>query len=74
MCIERYVRLVAGSVVLLSIVLAQLVSPWFLLLTAFVGLNLFQASLTEWCLLASILKRAGVPECRMTSEASAPAR
>src|ERR1019366_9448745 len=34
-CIERYVGLVAGSLVLLSLVLAQLVSPWFLLVTAY---------------------------------------
>ena len=63
MCIERYVRLVAGSLVLVSLVLAHFVSPWFLLLTAFVGLNLFQASLTEWCLLVTILRKVGVPEC-----------
>lgn len=63
MCIERYVRLVAGSLVLLSLALAQLVSPWFYLLTAFVGLNLFQASLTEWCLLVSLLRKLRVREC-----------
>lgn len=63
MCIERYVRLVAGSLVLVSLVLAHTVSPWFVLLTAFVGLNLLQASLTKWCLLESILRRLGVPAC-----------
>jgi hypothetical protein len=63
MCIERYVRLVAGSLVLLSLVLAQLVSPWWLLLATFVGANLLQASLTKWCLLVSILRKVGVPEC-----------
>lgn len=75
MCIERYVRLVAGSLVLLSLVLAHFVSAWFLLLTAFVGLNLLQASLTEWCLLVSILRRLGVPECRpaVTAETKSPA-
>ncbi|HVU03480.1 MAG TPA: DUF2892 domain-containing protein [Polyangiaceae bacterium] len=63
MCIERYVRLVAGTLVLVSLLLSRLVSPWFLLLTAFVGLNLFQASLTRWCLLVDLLRKAGVPEC-----------
>ncbi len=47
MCIERYVRLAAGSFVLSSLALAHFVSPWFLLLAAFVGLNLLQASLTQ---------------------------
>lgn len=63
MCIERYVRLVAGSLVLISLILARLVSPWFFLLTAFVGLNLLQASLTNWCLLVSILRRLGAADC-----------
>ena len=63
MCIERYVRLVAGSLVLASLVLAELVSPWFLVVAAFVGANLLQASLTQWCLLVSILRRAHVPSC-----------
>jgi hypothetical protein len=63
MCIERVVRLVAGSLVLVSLALAQLVSPWWLLLTAFVGANLLQASLTEWCLLVSILRKLRFAEC-----------
>jgi hypothetical protein len=63
MCIERYVRLVAGSLVLLSLTLSQLVSPWWLLLTAFVGANLLQASITRWCLLVSILRKLRVAEC-----------
>ncbi len=63
MCIERYVRLVAGTFVLSSLALAHFVSPWFLLLTLFVGVNLVQASITRWCLLVSILRAAHVPEC-----------
>lgn len=63
MCIERYVRLVAGSLVLLSVALAHFLSPWFLLITAFVGANLLQASLTKWCLLVTILRKLRVPEC-----------
>lgn len=63
MCTERYVRLVAGTFVLTSAILAALVSPWFLLMTAFVGVNLFQSSLTEWCPLEFILKRFHVSDC-----------
>ncbi|WP_300677493.1 DUF2892 domain-containing protein [Nocardioides sp.] len=58
--LDRGVMLVAGTVTLLSALLAALVSPWWLLLTTFVGLNLFQASLTGFCPAAILLKRFGV--------------
>lgn len=60
MTVQRFVIGFAGSVVLACTVLAWLVSPWFLLGTAFVGLNLLQSSMTGWCLLAQILRRAGL--------------
>ncbi len=63
MCIERVVRFVAGGLVLLSVLLAQTVNPWFLAVAVFVGANLVQASLTKWCLLVTLLRRQGVPEC-----------
>lgn len=63
MCIERIIRFFAGTLVLLSIVLARAVNPWFYLLTAFVGVNLLQSGLTNWCLLVSILRRLGVGDC-----------
>ncbi|MCL5269193.1 MAG: DUF2892 domain-containing protein [bacterium] len=53
---ERLIRLIAGSVILLSLVLAVWVNHWWLLLTAFVGLNLFQSALTRWCLMDDILR------------------
>jgi hypothetical protein len=52
--------LIASLVVLTSVVLASLVSAWWLLLTAFVGLNMLQASITGFCPAASLLKRMGV--------------
>jgi hypothetical protein len=61
MNIDRVVFAFAGAMVLVSILLAHFVSPWWLLLTAFVGLNLFQAAFTGFCPLAIILKKAGVP-------------
>ena len=57
---ERIVRLVAGTFVLISLILGWFVSPYFFLFTAFVGLNLFQSSLTQWCPLDNILTRFGV--------------
>lgn len=63
MCMERYVRLVAGGMILLSLVLSHFVSAWFFLLTAFVGLNLLQSSVTGLCPLEWILRALRVPHC-----------
>ncbi len=49
MSLENMVRMLAGSMVLLSLLLYYLVSPYFLILTAFVGLNLLQSSVTKFC-------------------------
>jgi hypothetical protein len=67
MTINRVVRIIAGTFVLLSLALGVegspvFVSKYWLFFTAFVGLNLFQAGLTNWCLMDSILRKAGVPE------------
>ena len=72
MCIERYLRLVAGFIVLASLALSQLVSPWFLLLTGFVGLNLLQSAFTNWCPLIGILHAFRVAECAPRSSAAGP--
>jgi hypothetical protein len=64
MLLERWIRLIAGTLILLSLALSQLVSPYWLLFTAFVGLNLFQSSLTRWCLMEDFLRKLGVPEGR----------
>lgn len=60
MNIERSLRLIAGFFVMLSVALGWFVSPWFLLFTAFVGLNLFQSAFTNWCPMISILRWRGV--------------
>ncbi len=60
MNIERYLRLIAGAFVLLSVALGYWVSPYWFLFTAFVGLNLFQSAFTNWCPMMSILRKAGV--------------
>lgn len=56
---ERIVRGAAGTVVLASAVLTWLHSPWWLLLTAFVGLNLLQSAFTNTCPLLAVLRRMG---------------
>ncbi|TCJ00686.1 DUF2892 domain-containing protein [Aeromicrobium sp. IC_218] len=60
MNIDRAVMLLAGTLVLVSVVLAVTVSTRWLVLTAFVGANLLQASLTGFCPAASVLRRFGV--------------
>ena len=60
MSIERIVIAIAGVFVVLSVVLAQVFSPYWLLFTAFVGLNLTQSAFTGFCPLATILKKFGV--------------
>lgn len=49
---NRIVRAVAGSFVLVSLILAVIVNIHFLWFTAFLGANLLQSSMTKWCLLA----------------------
>ena len=60
MTVNRAVTAFAGFMVVLSLVLAWAVSPWFLGLTAFVGLNLFQSSFTGFCPAASVFRRMGL--------------
>jgi hypothetical protein len=57
--IDRIVLAFAGFMVLTSLVFAQLFSPYWLLLAAFVGLNQFQAAFTRFCPLAMLLKKLG---------------
>jgi len=64
MCIDRAVTAFAGTIILLSLALSQWRSPYWLLLTAFVGLNLLQAAFTGFCPVAMLLKRLGFrPGC-----------
>jgi len=62
MTVERWVRAIAGSFIIISLVLYRVHSPYWLLFTAFVGLNLFQSAFTGFCPLDNIWKKLGVPE------------
>ena len=66
MTVERAIRIMAGSFILLSLALAiegspLFVSKWFFAFTTFVGLNLFQSGFTRFCPAELILVRLGVP-------------
>lgn len=59
--IERVVRIIAGSFIIISLMLARYHSPYWLWLTAFVGLNLFQSGFTQLCPLFNLLAKLGLP-------------
>ena len=61
MSIERYLRLIAGFLVMLSVALGHWVNPAWFLFTAFVGANLFQSAFTDWCPMMTFLRNLGVP-------------
>jgi Inner membrane protein YgaP-like, transmembrane domain len=62
MNVNRYLRLIAGFFVMLSVVLSQVHSHYWLFFTAFVGLNLFQSAFSSWCPMMTILKKLGVQD------------
>ncbi|WP_334158078.1 YgaP family membrane protein [Oryzomicrobium sp.] len=67
MTVERAIRFFAGLMILISLALGAPASPlyvssYFLWLTAFVGANLFQFSLSNFCPLALVLRKCGVPD------------
>ena len=59
MKVENGVRVIAGSIILLSVLLTQFVHPGFIWLTVFVGLNLLQSAFTGICPAAFLLKKCG---------------
>ena len=59
MSIDRAVMALAGSFIIISVILSQLHSPYWLLFTGFVGLNLLQAAFTGFCPAAMVFKKLG---------------
>ncbi|KAF0219435.1 MAG: hypothetical protein FD174_2134 [Geobacteraceae bacterium] len=62
MYIDRMLRIIAGSFILISLALAVKVNINWLWFTAFVGLNLFQSGFTNWCPMITILEKLGMPK------------
>lgn len=60
MTMEKKIRLIAGTLLLVSLALGWFVSPWWFLFSAFIGVNLIQSSLTGWCLMEDILRGTGI--------------
>jgi hypothetical protein len=59
MTVEPMLRLIAGTFVAASVLLGMYVHPYFFWFTLFVGLNLAQSAITNWCPMMTILRRAG---------------
>ena len=60
MKMEQWIRAIAGTFILVSLALGYFHSRYWLLFTAFVGLNLLQSAFTKWCLMEDILEKLGV--------------
>jgi len=72
MTLENSIRMLAGTLVLFSLVMYYFVSPWWLLLTAFVGFNLLQSSVTKFCPAEIIIGRLffGKKQDKRTAEST----
>lgn len=62
MTIERYLRLIAGFFVLITLLLGYFHSPYWFLFTGFVALNLIQSAFTNWCPMMTFLRSLGARE------------
>ena len=62
MGVERWIRLIGGGFVAISVLLGIYVNTNFLWFTLFVGLNLFQSAFTGWCPMMALLRKLGVQE------------
>lgn len=60
MNVDRIVHIAAGTMILASVALTAWHSHYWVWLTIFVGVNLFQSGITNWCLMSSILAKLGV--------------
>lgn len=60
MTVERYLRLIAGSFVMTTVLLGVYHSPYWFFFTGFVALNLIQSAFTNWCPMMTLLRRLGV--------------
>ncbi len=71
---ERWIRLIAGTFIIVSVALSYFHSRMWLWFTLFVGVNLFQSALSGWCLMEDVLRKFGVGQAApRASSAAGPA-
>ena len=58
--LNKYFRIIVGTMILLSVLLTVYVSPSWMWFTVFIGINMFQSAFTKWCLLEKILLKLGL--------------
>lgn len=68
MTLDRWLRMIAGAFVLITLALGTWVHPYWYFFTAFVGLNLFQSAFTNWCPMMTFLRKLGVRSCAHESK------
>jgi len=61
--VERALRLIAGFFIMVSVALSVIHSRYWLIFTAFVGLNLFQSGFTNWCPMMWVVQKLGLRRC-----------
>ena len=59
MTVDRYLRMIAGALIVVSLGLSQYVDPRWMYFTVFIGLNLLQSAFSNWCPMMTILKKLG---------------
>ena len=74
MTVERALRLIAGALVTLSVVLGMSVNVNFLWFTLFVGVNLFQSAFTNWCPMMVVLRKGGLADASQARTSAASPR
>ena len=74
MTVERALRLIAGTFVILSVLLGIYVNANFLWFTVFVGANLFQSAFTNWCPMMVVLRKGGLTDAGQPRRPIVPAR
>ena len=62
--INRYIQAIAGTFVIISVLLGMYVNENWLWFTIFVGANLLQSSITKWCLMEDILRKVGIKDSK----------
>ena len=67
MTVERGLRLMAGAFILISLALTFWVSRYWLVFTAFIGLNLLQSGFSDWCPAMVILEKCGLKTNKLTA-------
>ena len=68
MRMEHWIRAIAGIMILTSVALAHFWSEYWLLFTAFIGLNLLQSAFSKWCLMEDILSALGIAKKELRQE------